>query len=64
MTCKISHDAEQVVFSNGKEHYILKGRNQDFFPHIGEKTIRKVIDHHNEFYFMSSNELYDRDIVI
>jgi hypothetical protein len=52
------------VFSNGKEHYILKGRNQDFFHHIGEKTIRKCIGHDNIFYFINSNEHYDRDIVI
>ena len=27
MTCKISDNAKHVVFSNGREHYILKDRN-------------------------------------
>ena len=56
LMCKISDDGEQVVFSNGLEHYHLKGRNQDFFPHIGEKTIRNCINHDGQFFFISSND--------
>ena len=61
---KISDDFNQIVFSNGIEHYILKGESQDFFPQIGHKTIRKCIVHENIFYFVSSNELYDRDLIV
>lgn len=60
LMCKISDDCNQVVFSNGVEHYILKGKSQDFFPQIGDKTIRHCINHNNEFYFVNSQE-YDRD---
>ena len=41
---KISDDQQQVVFSNQIEHYILKGQSQDFFPQIGEKTIRHCLN--------------------
>ena len=52
--CKISDDFDQVVFSNGIEHYILKGKSQDFFPHIGEKTIHGCLYHDGTFHFINS----------
>ena len=32
LVIKISENFEKIVFSNGIEHYILIGSNQDFFP--------------------------------
>ena len=51
---KISDDSNKVVFSNGVEHYILKGKSQDFFPQIGDKTVRYCYYHGNDFYFVNS----------
>ena len=60
---KISDDSEQVVFSNQEEHFILKGKSQDFFPQIGLKTIRNCLYFNKKFYFVNSEE-YDRDCEI
>jgi len=48
------------MFSNHDEHYILKGKSQDFFPQLGEKTIRHCTNYKKVFYFVVSQE-YDRD---
>ena len=48
------------MFSNQDEHYILKGKSQDFFPQLGMKTIRHCTNYKKKFYFVVSQE-YDRD---
>ena len=48
------------MFSNQDEHYILKGTSQDFFPQLGNKTIRYCTNYKKTFYFVVSQE-YDRD---
>ena len=60
---KISKDFRQVVFSNGIDHFILNGTSQDFFPQIRDKTVRFVLNHEDEFFFITSKE-YDRDVDI
>ena len=60
---KISNNFNQVVFSNGIEHYILKDRSQDFFPQIKDKIVRYMFDYDDSFYFTTSKE-YDRDVDI
>ena len=51
-----------AVFSNGVENYILKGRNQEYYPRIQkDKFIRYIISDKGSFYFLTSKD-YDRDI--
>jgi hypothetical protein len=60
---KISDDFKQIIFSNGVEHYLLKGNNQDIYPWIKDKFLRNVVNHHEDFYLVTSKD-YDRDIDI
>ena len=60
---KIADDFNKVIFSNGKEHYMLNGDNQDNFPWIKDKFLRNVINYDGSFYLACSKD-YDRDIDI
>ena len=52
-----------VIFSNGVENYLLKGRSQEYFQAIKDKFLRHVIDNGKSFYLVTSKD-YDRDIDI
>ena len=58
---KISDDFNRVIFSNGREHYTLNGRNQENFPHIKDKYLRDVVSQEDNFFLVTSKD-YDRDI--
>jgi hypothetical protein len=63
LVVKIADDFGKVVFSNGKEHYMLNGTSQDNFPWIKDKFLRYVLNHDGRFYLACSKD-YDRDIDI
>jgi hypothetical protein len=42
---------------------MLRGKKQDSFPWIKDKTLRNVINHNKSFYLVTSKD-YDRDIDI
>lgn len=54
---------DKVLFSNGEEHYIIKGKNQDIIDHLKNKFIRHSINYDNSFYLMTTKD-YDRDVDI
>jgi hypothetical protein len=59
----ISDNFKKVIFSNGKEHYMLNGKGQDNFPWIKDKFLRNVVNHGDEFFLVCSKN-YDRDVDI
>jgi len=63
LVVKISDDLKKVILSNGLEHYIHNGHNQENFPWIKDKFLRNVINMGEAFYLVTSKD-YDRDIDI
>ena len=60
---KIADDFNKVIFSNGKEHYMLHNESQDNFPWIKDKFVRFIINVEGAFLLVCTKD-YDRDIDI
>lgn len=60
---KIACDLKMAIMSNGKEHYLHNGTNQQNIPWLKDKYIRYAIDEEAGFFLVTSKD-YDRDIDI